>query len=72
MYILFYSFLGYILAGVCFSFIFLLFYIRKIDSLVKKSSIGFFILILPGIIILWPVVFIRLFGFRKQIYEKNT
>jgi hypothetical protein len=46
----------YLLLGVLFAFFFLTKGIQKIDTAATGSGRGFRIIILPGIIILWPVL----------------
>ncbi len=46
----------YLLIGILFVFPFLLKGIEKIDEGAHGSSKGFFIIIIPGIIVFWPVL----------------
>ena len=47
---------AYLLAGVVFSLLFLVFGLRRVDALAADGSSGFKALILPGIVWLWPIV----------------
>ncbi len=47
---------AYLLAGVVFSLLFLVFGLRRVDALAADGSSGFKALILPGIVGLWPIV----------------
>lgn len=47
---------GYLMVGICF----LPFYyskgIKMVDEGVKGSSFGFYIIIIPGVIVFWPIL----------------
>ena len=49
----------YAAAGVVFVFVFLLLGITRIDSGAKGAGLGFRLLIVPGLIALWPLMLIR-------------
>jgi hypothetical protein len=49
----------YAAAGVIFAILFLLFGITRIDNGAKGTGLGFRLLILPGLIALWPLMLIR-------------
>lgn len=49
----------YAAAGVVFALLFLAFGIARIDNGAKGTGIGFRLLILPGLIALWPLMLIR-------------
>jgi hypothetical protein len=55
----------YFLLGVLFAFFFLAKGIQKTDAAVTGSSRGFRFIILPGIIVLWPVLL------NKWVTSKN-
>lgn len=57
----------YLLAGVLFMPFFYAKGIRHIDETVKSSSIGFYIIISPGVIVFWPVLFRK---WRKALKEQ--
>lgn len=46
----------YLLAGLIFVFPFLVYGLNRIDETTHKSSVGFRIIISPGIIVLWPIL----------------
>jgi len=46
----------YFAGGVVFALAFLAFGLRRVDSLAADGSAGFKILILPGLVGLWPIV----------------
>jgi Na+-driven multidrug efflux pump len=46
----------YLIAGLLFVLPFLLKGIKKIDEGAHGSSIGFYIIIIPGVIVFWPVL----------------
>lgn len=50
---------AYAAVGVIFSIFLLLFGTTRIDNGVKNAGFGFRILILPGLIALWPLLLIR-------------
>ena len=50
---------AYAAVGVMFSIFLLLFGTTRIDNGVKNAGFGFRILILPGLIALWPLLLIR-------------
>jgi hypothetical protein len=54
----------YLIAGICFAPLFYWKGIVVIDESVKGSSKGFYVIILPGVIIFWPVL---LHHWRKAI-----
>ena len=47
---------AYLIIGFLFSFYFSFFKIRKVDSAAAHTSVGFRLIILPGLIILWPLI----------------
>ncbi len=49
----------YAAAGVVFALLFLAFGIARIDNGAKGTGIGFRLLILPGLVVLWPLMLIR-------------
>lgn len=49
----------YLAIGVLFGVIFLLFGINKVDQAATGSSVWFRLIILPGIVALWPVLMAR-------------
>ncbi len=59
IYIILLSLVGYLAAGVLFTVLFQLIGIDMIDEGVHGSSIGFRIIIIPGCILLWPVLMRR-------------
>jgi hypothetical protein len=57
----------YLLIGVLFVPFFYAKGIRHIDETVKGSSIGFYIIISPGVIVFWPVLLRK---WRKALKEQ--
>lgn len=52
----------YLAAGVVFAVLFLLLGLSRIDNGAKGAGLGFRLLILPGLIALWPLMLIRWFS----------
>ncbi|MBS4065411.1 MAG: hypothetical protein KGZ74_12665 [Chitinophagaceae bacterium] len=61
--------LVYALAGCCFLPFFYKKGIHLIDESVKGSSIGFYIIIIPGVLVFWPVL---LRQWRKALKTKSN
>lgn len=55
-------FYGYLLLGLGFAIYFLSYKLLKIDSNARGTSLGFRLLILPGVILLWPLLI-----FKKKV-----
>lgn len=49
----------YAAAGTVFTLVFLLFGVTRIDTGAKGAGLGFRLMILPGLIALWPLMLIR-------------
>lgn len=49
----------YAIAGVVFALVFLLLGLTRIDHGAKEAGLGFRMMILPGLIALWPLMLIR-------------
>ncbi|MEP7256031.1 MAG: hypothetical protein ABI666_09650 [Ferruginibacter sp.] len=60
----------YLLAGAVFAIFFLTKGITKMDSGAHGSSWGFRLIILPGTIVLWPVLFNRWMKVKKVSHDK--
>jgi hypothetical protein len=57
---LFVSALGaYAVAGAAFAIAFLLFGIQRVDPVAEHSSIGFRLMVLPGVAAIWPLLLAR-------------
>ena len=59
---------AYAATGLLFACVFVAFGIKQVDPLVRGSSIGFRLIVLPGVAALWPVMlrrWIRNKGFAK-------
>ncbi len=56
----------YLLAGLVFAIVFVIKGVRVFDDGAHGTSIGFRIIILPGAILLWPVLL------KKWIHAKST
>lgn len=50
----------YLVMGLVFSLYFSFSGVKKIDGLAKNSSFGFKLIIIPGSILLWPLLVIKL------------
>jgi len=62
----------YLIAGVLFSILFLSKGIEKIDATAHGSSWGFRLIILPGTIVLWPVLLNKWIKEKKVQHDKTT
>lgn len=49
----------YAVAGVVFALVFLLLGLTRIDHGAKGAGLGFRLMILPGLIVLWPLMLVR-------------
>jgi len=47
---------GYLVAGSLFALVFILFGVQKVDPTAHGSTAGFRIIIIPGCILLWPIL----------------
>jgi hypothetical protein len=56
VFIILFTVLIYLLAGLAFLLPFLLKGIKKIDEGAHGGSVGFYIIIIPGVIVFWPVL----------------
>ena len=61
----------YIIIGLIFAVYFSFFGVNKIDENAKNSGLGFRLLILPGVIIFWPILVFKLF-INKAYFNDNT
>jgi hypothetical protein len=50
----------YLSAGAAFATVFLVRWVRRLDSLAQHGTWGFRVLVLPGVAILWPLFAVRL------------
>lgn len=56
---------GYLAVGVIIGILFVTFGAPRLDYAAEKSPFQFRLIILPGVIGLWPLMLIRLLSFRK-------
>jgi hypothetical protein len=64
---------GYLLAGVMFAVPFALRWAGRLDAVAAHGTGGFRLLILPGVILLWPLLLIRLVrGDRQPPVERTA
>jgi hypothetical protein len=50
---------AYAVAGAAFAVAFLLFGIQRVDPVAEHSSIGFRLVVMPGVAALWPLLLTR-------------
>jgi hypothetical protein len=50
---------AYGLAGIAFAFGFVIFGIHRVDPVAEHSTIGFRLIIIPGVVALWPLLLTR-------------
>jgi len=50
------TFAGYLILGVVFAIAFVLLGIEKVDATAHGSTVGFRLIIIPGVILLWPIL----------------
>lgn len=62
----------YLVAGVLFAVFFLSKGIQKVDPTTKGSSLGFRIIILPGIVVLWPVLLQKWMKIKMLSHDKTA
>ncbi len=62
----------YLALGAAFALAFVLFGVQRIDPAARRSSIGFRVLILPGVVLLWPLLTARWLGGRVTPSECNA
>ena len=63
---------AYVFAGFLFSVIFLIFGIQRVDPDVKGLSLGFRLIIIPGLCVFWPLFALRWIRGRGKPTERNT
>ncbi len=56
----------YLLLGFLFGLAFVSHGMGKVDPVAKEGTLGFRILILPGVIALWPFLLVRWLGGKRQ------
>ena len=61
----------YTLLGLLFALPFVFRGVHKVDPVAKDGTLGFRLLILPGVIALWPLFVRRLMGGRQAPVETN-
>lgn len=59
----------YLIAGVLFAVFFLIKGIEKIDTAAHGSGLGFRLIILPGTVVLWPVLLNKLMKAKKVQHD---
>ena len=52
-----YLILGYIILGIIFSFFFYAKGMKKVDKVSNGSTIGFKLIVFPGVVTFWPFLF---------------
>ena len=63
---------AYIYAGLVFSAIFVIFLIRRVDPDATGWSIGFRLVIVPGLCVFWPMFVTRLIRGKQRPTERNA
>ena len=62
----------YLVAGILFAIFFLIKGIEKIDTTAHGSGWGFRLIILPGTIVLWPVLLNKWIKSKQVQHDKTT
>ena len=62
----------YLLAGVLFGIPFVLRGVARVDPVARKGTWGFRLVVLPGVIALWPLLLWRWVGGRQPPRERNA
>jgi hypothetical protein len=62
----------YVIAGLIFAVPFVLRGVNRIDPVARESTWGFRIIILPGVVALWPLLATRWLGGRRPPAERNA
>lgn len=63
---------AYIYAGLLFSAVFVIFLIRRVDPDATGWSIGFRLIIIPGLCVFWPMFVTRLIRGKQRPTERNA
>ena len=63
---------AYIIAGLVFAIPFVLFWAQRVDHAAKGSSLGFRIIIIPGVAAFWPMLAIRLLRGKTKPIERTA
>lgn len=63
---------GYLFAGFIFSVVFVIFGIHRVDPDATGWSIGFRIIILPGLCVFWPLFAVRWVRGKRKPTERNA
>jgi hypothetical protein len=62
----------YFIAGLIFAVPFVLRGVNRIDPVARESTWGFRVIILPGVVALWPLLAIRWLGGGQPPAERNA
>lgn len=63
---------GYLVFGLVFGTVFVLFIAQRLDPAVPGSTWGFRLMILPGVALLWPLLLLRVARGRTRPIECNA
>lgn len=63
---------AYAIAGLVFAVPFVIFLIKRVDPAVRGWAIGFRLIIIPGVVVFWPLFAIRLLKGKQHPTEKNA
>ena len=63
---------GYLIVGLVFAVVFVLFLAGRVDHAARDATWGFRILVIPGIALLWPLLLIRVLRGRQKPAEHNA
>ena len=64
---------GYLAAGTLFAVPFVVWGVGRLDPVAERGTLGFRLLILPGVAMLWPLLLFRLVrGVRTPPEERNA
>ncbi len=63
---------GYLLIGFVFAIVFVIFLVPRVDEGAKGGTIGFRLLIIPGVTVFWPLFVLRLLRGKTKPTERTA
>lgn len=63
---------GYVIAGLIFSAVFIVFGVQQVDPDAKGINIGFRLIIVPGLCVFWPLFAVRWIRGKKTPTERTA